>query len=89
MLRVLNCVADCVRLTGPEPTKLHRVVAVSRLIGDDTQSSSPRGLIYEVLRRGIERNFAGSELSCPPDARHQGNDHYRADEKRSDQHEEK
>jgi hypothetical protein len=59
-------------------------VAVSRLIGDDTQSFSVCGLIYEALRRGIERNFAGSELGCPPDARHKGNDHYRAYKKCSD-----
>jgi hypothetical protein len=57
---------------------------VSRLIGDDTQSFSVCGLTYEALRRGIESNLAGSELGCPPDARHKGNDHYRADKKGSD-----
>jgi hypothetical protein len=59
-------------------------VAVSRLIGDDTQSFSVCGLIYEALRHGIESNLAGSELSCPPDARRKGNDDYRADKKGSD-----
>src|ERR1700746_4048839 len=66
------------------PLRIFCVVAVSRLIGDDTQSFSARGLIYEALRRSIESNLASSELSCPPDARHKGNDHYRADKKRRD-----
>src|ERR1051326_8494519 len=66
------------------PLRIFCVMAVSRLIGDDTQSFSARGVIYEALRCGIESNLAGSELSCPPDARHKGNDHYRADKKRSD-----
>jgi hypothetical protein len=65
------------------PLRIFCVVAVSRLIGDDTQSFSLCGVIYEALRRG-ESNLAGSELGCPPDARHKGNDHYRADKKRSD-----
>src|ERR1700758_5664264 len=66
------------------PLRIFCIVAVSRLIGDNTQSLSLCGLIYEALRHGIESNLAGSELGCPPDARHKGNDHYRADKKRSD-----
>src|ERR1043166_9985601 len=66
------------------PLGIFCVEAVSRLIGDDTQSFPARGLIYEALRRGIERDLAGPELGCPPDARHKGNDHYRADKKGSD-----
>src|SRR4030095_3804277 len=66
------------------PLRIFCVVAVSRLIGDDTQSFSVCGVIYETLRSGIESNRACSDLSCPPDARHKGNDHYRADKKGSD-----
>src|SRR5581483_9659109 len=66
------------------PLRIFCVEAVSRLGGDDTQSFSVSGLTYEALPRRIERNFAGSQLGCPPDARHKGNDHYRADKKRGD-----
>src|SRR4029450_6760176 len=68
----------------PFPLRIFCVVAVSRLIGDDTQSFSACGVIYEALRRGIQSNFAGSELSGPPNARHKRNDYYRADKKGSD-----
>src|SRR4029450_4495071 len=66
------------------PLRIFCVVAVSRLIGDDTQSFSVCGVIYEALRRGIEGNLAGSELSCPPNERHKGNDHCRANKKGSE-----
>src|SRR4029450_11366090 len=66
------------------PLRIFCVVAWSRLIGDGTQRFSCAGPISEGLCRGIESNFARSELSCPPDARYKGNDHYRADKKRSD-----
>src|SRR4029450_8499608 len=66
------------------PLRIFCVVAVSRLIGDDTQSFSVCGLIYQALRHGMGANLRGPELGCPPDARHKGNDHYRADKKRSD-----
>src|SRR4030095_15500239 len=66
------------------PLRIFYVVALPRLMGDDTQSLSVCGLVYEALRCGIESNFAGSELGCPRDARHKGNDHYRADKEHGD-----
>jgi hypothetical protein len=56
--------------------------ALDNMIGQTIREWCDFGSL--ALRRSIERNFAGSELGCPPDTRHRGNDHYRADKNASD-----